>query len=379
MVNNLFGGMSAIQAWQLDLGPYEASPLNGMSRQDEKEIEAHLANICLGNGVPRATLIVLSQKHSRSLLNITSEAFDILEALTQSSNKWRRMLDSFRRNGSDCYVGFAALHFTPPASLGIGRFELCCNLKYIERHGRKPFTTAENQQIYNLSREWSIRQQAICAISDSPDRREVLILIRPSATLSSNVANASTNSANGRPVATGWTDVLLLVCENLTDGWPIYINALHEAVEQIKQDAAHTDVRKPNLETARELEFHRSQVQLIHAQLDAAVLTIRDLISLRNAHTTENMTARTILEARSVRIIALVTMFFLPPTFVSGFLDMGYIAVTRDGWRLNTSTEPGLMLYLCITVPLVMAVVGCWICWDGLSMREARTQRDGEA
>ncbi|GAB7325314.1 hypothetical protein MBLNU13_g09364t2 [Cladosporium sp. NU13] len=334
MVNNLFGGMSAIQAWQL--GPYEASPLNGMSRQDEKEIEAHLANICLGNGVPRATLIVLSQKHSRSLLNITSEAFDILEALTQSSNKWRRMLDSFRRNGSDCYVGFAALHFTPPASLGIGRFELCCNLKYIERHGRKPFTTAENQQIYNLSREWSIRQQAICAISDSPDRREVLILIRPSATLSSNVANASTNSANGRPVATGWTDVLLLVCENLTDGWPIYINALHEAVEQIKQDAAHTDVRKPNLgevnadslhtcaeftarllqashvlgnnssivqniaselasrnalksrcsavesaitthilsETARELEFHRSQVQLIHAQLDAAVLTV---------------------------------------------------------------------------------------------------------
>jgi len=34
------------------------------------------------------------------------------------------------------------------------------------------------------------------------------------------------------------------------------------------------------------------------------------------------MTARTILEARSVRVIALVTMFFLPPTFVSVSLAM---------------------------------------------------------
>jgi len=57
MVNNLFGGTSAILAWQMGEfesdsnlwkcaqrvpGPYEACPLNQLSRQDEKEIEAHL-------------------------------------------------------------------------------------------------------------------------------------------------------------------------------------------------------------------------------------------------------------------------------------------------------------------------------------------------
>lgn len=112
-------------------------------------------------------------------------------------------------------------------------FELCCNLKYVERHGREPVTTAEHQQVYNLAREWSIRQGAICAISDGRDQREIVILVRPSATLSSNIANASTTLANARPNATGWTDILLLVCEDLTNGWPIYISALHDAVEQI--------------------------------------------------------------------------------------------------------------------------------------------------
>jgi len=58
---------------------------------------------------------------------------------------------------------------------------------------------------------------------------------------------------------------------------------------------------------------------------------------------------------------------------------MDYIAVSRDGWRLTTSAQPGLMLYLCITVPLVLTVVGGWVFWDGLSRREARTQREGEA
>lgn len=90
-------------------------------------------------------------------------------------------------------------------------------------------------------------------------------------------------------------------------------------------------------DVARELDFQQSQVRLIQTQLEICVATVsfveipalrsslltrrklqaRDLINLRNSRTMEKMTARTILEAQSVRIIAVVTMFFLPPTFVS--------------------------------------------------------------
>lgn len=87
----------------------------------------------------------------------------------------------------------------------------------------------------------------------------------------------------------------------------------------------------------RQLEFERSQVQRITARLRGVVgmvritarrpcqvlfrLTrlqqIRDLVNLRSTNTMEKMTARTIMEARTMRAIAVVTLCFLPPTFIA--------------------------------------------------------------
>jgi hypothetical protein len=120
-------------------------------------------------------------------------------------------------------------------------------------------------------------------------------------------------------------------------------------------------------------------------------------MNLRSSVTMERMTARTILEARSVRVIAVVTMLFLPPTFISvgqvnviiaeimesdlikGFLDMDYITVTKEEGHWETDTKPGLVLYLAITIPLVVFVVAGWLFWDWLSNRRVRTTRESDA
>lgn len=91
----------------------------------------------------------------------------------------------------------------------------------------------------------------------------------------------------------------------------------------------------------REMRFAMSQLDLIEARLEyifAAVSYIgsespvpcmrtnhggsshtktRDVISLRASFSIERMTAQSLTEARAVRIIALITLIFLPPTLTT--------------------------------------------------------------
>lgn len=105
----------------------------------------------------------------------------------------------------------------------------------------------------------------------------------------------------------------------------------------------------------------------------------------------EQMTARTILEAHTMRIIALVTLCFLPPTFIAvcsyyfstnsnlgpnskqGLLEMGYIDIALDSGHFTMNVEPGFFLYLIVTIPVVLLVVGGFLWWDWRSTKSAKT------
>ena len=91
----------------------------------------------------------------------------------------------------------------------------------------------------------------------------------------------------------------------------------------------------------------------------------------------EQMTKRSILEARAVRIIALVTLFFIPPTFTAGFLQMGGLDFTgsRSG-HLIVNAKPEFLFFLAITIPLMVVVLGAWLAYDWHSMRKAGSEKD---
>jgi hypothetical protein len=87
----------------------------------------------------------------------------------------------------------------------------------------------------------------------------------------------------------------------------------------------------------------------------------------------EKMTARSILEARAVRVIALVTLFFLPPTFTSGFLQSGVVDFTGSmPGHLVVGATYQFWFFLALTLPLMVVTVGGWLVWDWWSMRNAR-------
>lgn len=74
--------------------------------------------------------------------------------------------------------------------------------------------------------------------------------------------------------------------------------------------------------TIRDLAFTRNQLELCSKRLQGS--SVRDIVTLQSTYATEEMTKTTIImaeksvqEARAVRIIAIVTLLYLPPTFTA--------------------------------------------------------------
>lgn len=53
---------------------------------------------------------------------------------------------------------------------------------------------------------------------------------------------------------------------------------------------------------------------------------------------------------------------------------MGYINVASGGGNLVVNAEPGFFLYIAITIPLVLVILGGYIWWDWRSMRNLSSQ-----
>ncbi|EME79536.1 uncharacterized protein MYCFIDRAFT_183745 [Pseudocercospora fijiensis CIRAD86] len=161
------------------------------------------------------------------------------------------------------------------------------------------------------------------------------------------------------------------------------ISILESALREAKRRQVVLDAQKPSQDhrdqimfesgvedAIQELQFHRNQIELIIGRLDRTTTTISNLISLRSSYNMERMTERSILEAKAVRIIALVTLLFLPPTFTSGFLDMDSLDISRsEGGHLIIDARPEFLFFLALTIPLMIVTVGGWLLWDWLSTR----------
>ncbi|KAK1990929.1 hypothetical protein LX36DRAFT_376159 [Colletotrichum falcatum] len=235
------------------------------------------------------------------------------------------------------------------------------------------------------------------------------------------------SSGPAQQKTTSWATLPILVFESLTANWGDYVGSMHRAVELLKLDAQSTNPVRPNIgetdssslktaldvmdrlqmashvlesniriifsirreaetssilwssseqldeklrflrcadEVTRELEFQQSHVRSILSRLEAVTMMVRDLINVRNTLTMERMTARTIREAYTMRAIALLTLAFLPPTFIAGFLDLDYVNILMNNGKLKLQVEPGLWLYLAISLPLVVVIMSSYLWWD---------------
>lgn len=439
--SDMYAAQSAIGAWQL--APFEAAPFNSSDDQQVDEITSYCSRVRSRASAGSNTLFIIPQDYSRGPLQITKSCMDALATSIDASPMLKKMIEYFKRDTSDCYLGRAFLEFCPPATLdssGIMNkaFEFCCLLPYIEENGQD-FDHLPANSCYREVLQWSVRQQGFYSSYDPADpKTETTVLVYPADALWKSMKSKYKSSPVNVGVNEGWQSIPGVVFESLTENWATYIACLHKAVEQIKMDAGMTvynqilvgetnnqslrdglDIRD-RLETAhhvlgntisilsqiqtaalkretiwthgraetekvtfahrvesvvRQLEFERSQVQRIITRLKDATATIQGILNLRGTSNMEQMTARTIREAHTMRVIAVLTLCFLPPTFIAGFLDMGYINVASGGGQLLVDAEPGLLLYAAITIPVLLVVLGGYILWEWYSKRNLAVVR----
>lgn len=129
----------------------------------------------------------------------------------------------------------------------------------------------------------------------------------------------------------------------------------------------------------RQLDMVVRHLDLIQARLKRIAEAIRDCIAIRSsdhaANEAKNMRKLALQanrEARTVKAIALVTLIYLPATFVATFLGMDYVNVTGAKWNgvLDVSIRPTLWIYLALTAPLTLVTLCAWWMWERWNRRD---------
>ncbi|KAK5712329.1 hypothetical protein LTR15_011908 [Elasticomyces elasticus] len=275
---------------------------------------------------------------------------------------------------------------------------------------------------------------------DQALKHENVALVNPSREAWRRIKEAFPDGQAGVRPTNHWTILPLVVFQTLTAQWTEYTTALHQVVRQIKNDTAFAQVEsrgktklpidtlreameygdllqhashvlQNNIEiltavqsesskrqqwstpidpgeemqyeafrsgledTIRELQFAQHHVQLIRNRLQGSA--VRDVVTLQNSYTMERMTARSILEARAVRIIALVTLLYLPPSFTAALFGMGYLHTsmsTRSAMHVRADAD--FWFYVAITLPLMLVTLLAFFAWDRVDRRRFE-QREG--
>ncbi|KXH54992.1 hypothetical protein CNYM01_03392 [Colletotrichum nymphaeae SA-01] len=377
-------------------------------------------------------LMIIRQSNSQGSLMISEEGLKTILNDLSPFDGFNKVLESFSPDGSGCYVNRFGTYLSPqfcPFRTS-RRLESSLILKYVEENNR-PFHDSSKQS--GVSR-WSVRHQGVYQSRICTHGKEdyMSILINPSYHLWNMIKDNYTTKAKLADDDDPWLTMITLAFASLTENWDAYITCLHRAVLEIRLDAKITDPHCSNigeantqslkaalalmdrLQTAthvlegniltiqtiqqemggklvrwslqklegkdklsdtaeaviRDLEFRKRHVVLIIAKLESVTTMVRDLVNLRNTHIIERMTARSIFEAYTMRILALLTLCFLPPTFVAGFLDMDYVDVKSVNGMLKLNIEPGLWLYLAVTIPLLLVIIASYLVWDRRNVRK---------
>ncbi|KAJ8120071.1 hypothetical protein ONZ43_g3127 [Nemania bipapillata] len=86
-----------------------------------------------------------------------------------------------------------------------------------------------------------------------------------------------------------------------------------------------------------------------------------DTISLKNQNTAEDVSAHLLKDSLTMRIITLVTLLFLPGTFVAGFFGMSFFDLDDGEGAAGTwTTSKYLWIYFAITIPLTAMTLAYW-------------------
>lgn len=108
------------------------------------------------------------------------------------------------------------------------------------------------------------------------------------------------------------------------------------------------------------LESQKRWLQSYQSRKDIAMNLVFNLVTQQDSETSTDIARDTKDDSASIKIIAVLTMVFLPATAVSGFFGMAFFNLSDDGVFLSSTIA---WLFVATTVPLTVGIFIIWTFW----------------
>ena len=401
-----------VRAWEISsTSTFAPAPFNNGPPRSSSDLEDYLSEAYKPDRKHETRLFRIEQQHSRDHIDPDAGHVKALLDRLDAFPALRKVFAAFHRDTAESYLGMAAAHFSPVIKDDT-ILELCCLLKYVE----------SNDRTTHAVHRWSVRQMAFYQCIDTDREFETALLVNPSIQLVQDLRAQYKKDLSPLRSSEHWTRLPLMLFETLTINWSEYVSALHRAVEVEAYNVSFTDpghsrsqdadlasmqncaelmfalqvadhVLRNNIsilgsalriankreavaakrsdrdlalfesgidDIVTELQFRHNQIALTVAKLDKVSTNINNLIQLRGSFNMERTAVRSIVEARAVRFIALVTLSFVPPTFMAGLLQMGGLDIVIHSGHLIVDANPTFLFFLAVTIPLMIVVLSSW-------------------
>lgn len=140
------------------------------------------------------------------------------------------------------------------------------------------------------------------------------------------------------------------------------VNTFDMSAEQKTRLTAQSLEMKAHIKTISSLATDQAnQVTCLQKRAQALLNVIYILITQRDTRTNIQIARSAKQDSSSMTTIAILTMFFLPGTFISSYFGMNLFGFQPITKTITTSRE--IWVYWALTIPLTLVVLGLWILW----------------
>ncbi|KAI9885707.1 MAG: hypothetical protein M1823_002472 [Watsoniomyces obsoletus] len=154
--------------------------------------------------------------------------------------------------------------------------------------------------------------------------------------------------------------------------------AMHEQYRRILQTSMESGHRNmtESRSTEKNMAFQVQMLQNLRSRSEANAKRIQNEIALayhsvagRDSETMVHVGQATRRDSAAMRIVAVVSMAFLPAMFLSSLFSTSFFDFTpgNDGRSENWSMSSKIWLYWALVVPLTAGTIGAWYIWQQLS------------
>ncbi|KAI1344880.1 hypothetical protein F5Y15DRAFT_363995 [Xylariaceae sp. FL0016] len=355
--------------------------------------------IHMGNSVYRARMIVISQPFSWGRLRISRAMFECFVALSEAMQEVWEIVYCFGSRSSDLEQAYSPCAWKQRK----GKLEMSYVFKYPEK------------KLHDGEELWVIRQTGVFQQFDTISRKATWLLVLPNPKAYPTEKAEQVMIESQHPLhphscfllehIPKWRwyifrfekefqdlaeEILNVEIERQLDFSETYkhisglrfietnISPLIPIFAAQKQVVRH--LRSSNNELSMRGDIDKDQSRDFNASLDdvaarlssfemnAEFLLSRiksttqmasDTITLKSQNATEHVSKYMLKDSTAMRVITLVTLVFLPATFVAGFFGMGFFTTDNDAGGAWVVT-PYIWVYFVIAIPLTAITLVYW-------------------